>query len=49
MESVSYNGVLFNVVETVSCERKRVYDEANNYLWTSWRFEIRAHWHPGGG
>jgi hypothetical protein len=46
MESVSYNGAVFNVIETLACTRERIYDEANNYLWTAWRFTVRTHWNP---
>lgn len=34
------------MIRTLSCERTRIHDEANNYLWTHWDFTVEVHWHP---
>jgi hypothetical protein len=40
MEKFTYRDVTFNVIRTLSCERTRVHDAANNYLHTDWEVTV---------
>ena len=46
MERIEYREAVFNVVQTVSCERTRVTDHANNYLHTHWEVVAKVNWQP---
>lgn len=46
MERIEYRNAVFDVVRTLSFERTRVKDAANNYLYTHWDIVAEVHWHP---
>lgn len=46
MEYISYREAEFNVIQTVSWERTRIRDEANNYLYTHHDFTVDVNYHP---
>lgn len=46
MEKIEYREAEFNVIRTMSCDRTRVVDAANNYLHTHWDFTVEVNWQP---
>lgn len=46
MELIEYGQMRCDVIRTLSCERTRVTDAANNYLHTHWDLTVEVNWHP---
>lgn len=46
MELIEYREAEFDVIRTISCERTRMKDEANNYLYTHWDFVVEVNYQP---
>jgi hypothetical protein len=46
VEKISYRDVTFDVIRTLSCERTRVHDAANNYLHTHWEVTVEVNFQP---